>query len=153
MVKRLWNNDGWCMWHTNVSFITECLLDTRVSEANLACSPFLFFSVLWPLLLILTPSQPMSLFFCILWQFCFPILPPSHFYPTFKNRKDPDMGLLLLLHDYVWASYHGVSQQHNMHVATARSCGLWPINCYTTALCCFCVPLWGNLAEALNHVS
>lgn len=68
---------------------------------------------------------------------------PSHFYPTFKNRKDPDTGLLLLLGGYVRASYHGVSQQQKIHIATARSCGLWPINCYdyATTLSCFCVSL------------
>lgn len=85
----------------------------------------------------------------------FPNSDSSRFYPPFKNRKDPDRGPLLLLGGYVRASYHGVSQQQKMHIATARSCGLRPINCYdyATAPSCFCIPLWGNLSEALNHVS
>lgn len=28
MVKWLWNNDEWGMWHTNVCFACECLVDT-----------------------------------------------------------------------------------------------------------------------------
>lgn len=85
MVKWLWNNDGWCMWHTNVCTSSlSALWILSVSEANLACSLFLFFSVLRPLLLVHGPSQLMSLIFCILWQFCFPILPPAIFTPHSK---------------------------------------------------------------------
>lgn len=53
------------------------------------------------------------------------------------------MGLLLLLGGYVRASYHGMSQQQKIYIATAQSCGLRPINCYdyATALSCFCVSL------------
>lgn len=62
------------------------------------------------------------------------------------------MGLLLLLGGYVRVSYHGMSQQQKMHIATAWSCGLWPINCYdyTIALSCFCISCWGSLSEALT---
>lgn len=51
------------------------------------------------------------------------------------------MGLLLLLGGYVRTSYHGMSQQQKMHIATAQSCGLRPINCYdySITLNYFCI--------------
>lgn len=85
MVKWLWNNDELGMWHTNVCFISECLVDTLcVSEANLTRSPLLFFSAGRPLLLSHGPSDPRPLFFCILWHFCFPVLFPVIFTPHSK---------------------------------------------------------------------
>lgn len=72
------------MWHTNVCFIRECLVDTPcVSERNLTRSP-LFFSAGRPLLLSHGPSHPRPLFLCVLRQFCFPVLFPAIFTPLSK---------------------------------------------------------------------
>lgn len=60
------------------------------------------------------------------------------------------MGLLLLLGGCVRVPYHGMSQQQKMHIATAWSCGLWPINCYAIALNYFYISCWGSLSEALT---
>lgn len=61
------------------------------------------------------------------------------------------MGLLLLLGGCVRVSYHGMSQQQKMHIATAWSCGLRPINCcdYAIAVSYLCISCWGSLSEAL----
>lgn len=44
-----------------------------------------------------------------------------------------------------------MSQQQKMHIATAWSCGLRPINCYNYAIALnfFCISCWGSLSEAL----
>lgn len=60
-----------------------------VSEVNLAQSPLLLFSAGRPLLLRHGSSRPRSLFFSILWQFCFPVLFPDIFTPHSKIGRTP----------------------------------------------------------------
>lgn len=153
--KWLWNSDELGMWHTNMCFISKCLVDTLgVSEANLT-RPLLFLPAGRYCLLSHGPPHPGPLFFCIL-CILFYVLFPDIFTPHSKIGRT----LIRVCCCYLVA----MSELPIMACLNSRehcnSTELWlmanqQLRCcdYTTMLSCFCVSQWGNLSEALIYVS